>query len=103
VSTYEASRASVRGVRGLGRERADATRDEQDGASVRFGGERAPVVRIGRGTAPMPLDRSAVRADDRADVGECLVGGRPSAGNLLDVREGDVLQRRGRIARRQAQ
>ena len=90
-------------VRGLGREGADASRNEQDRAAGRARRQRASIVRIGSRAAEMPLDRAPVRADDRADVDKRLVAGRPGGGNLLVVREGDVLQRRGRVARGHAQ
>src|SRR5690349_1012758 len=47
----------------------------------------------------MPLDGTPVGADDRADVDECVVDGRPGIGDREDVLERNVLQRCRRIAR----
>ena len=99
VDEDEACGAADLGVSRLGREGADTSRGEQDRSARGVRRERPAAVRIGYRPAQVPLDRTAVGADDRADVGKRLIGARPGVGDREDVLEGNILQGRRRVAR----
>ena len=78
VDEDDSDRARGAHARGLQRERAVAARDERDRPGQRAGGQRRrAAVEVAGRAAEIAWHRSAVRAHDRADVDELLVGVRP--------------------------